>query len=48
MLGKFFFTLACLILPILWGVAVNWMFNLWHSRATEKPESEQIFPDYQI
>ena len=42
------FTAACVILPVLWGVLVNWVFDLWQSRNTEKSQDEPIFPDYQI
>ena len=42
------FTAMCLLLPILWGVLVNWLFNLWQARAAEKENDESIFPDYQI
>ncbi len=45
---KLLFTAACLILPVLWGVLVNWLFNLWQSARTEKTEDEPVFPDYQI
>ncbi len=42
------FTAACVILPVLWGVLVNWVFDLWQSRNAEKSQDEPIFPDYQI
>ncbi len=40
--------MACLILPVVWGVLVNWLFDLWHERAAEKSSDDPIFPDYQI
>lgn len=45
---KLLYIAACLILPIVWGVLVNWLFNLWHGRRSERAEDESIFPDYQI
>ena len=42
------FTAACVILPVLWGVLVNWVFDLWQSRNAEESQDEPIFPDYQI
>lgn len=48
MLHKVLFTIACLILPIVWGVFVNWLFNFWHARSARKEQDEPIFPDYQI
>jgi hypothetical protein len=47
-LHKVLFTLACLVLPVIWGVLVNWLFNLWQGRAVRKENDEPIFPDYQI
>lgn len=50
-LQKIAFILACLVLPIVWGVLVNWVFNLWQSRKAARnngKEDEWIFPDYQI
>jgi hypothetical protein len=42
------FTLLCLILPVVWGALVNWLFNLWRAKAARKEQDEPIFPDYQI
>lgn len=39
---------ACLIIPIGWGIAVNWLFNLWRDREGQAPDKDRIFPDYQI
>ena len=39
---------GCLILPIMWGVAVNFLFNLWRDRTSNGAENDRIFPDYQI
>ncbi len=42
-------TLACVTLPVLWGVIVNWLFNRWLGhRADKEIENESIYPDYQI
>ncbi len=49
MLNKLLMVAACLLLPILWGVVVNWLFNFWSSRAGRNEDDEEpIFPDYQI
>ncbi|MFQ5731206.1 MAG: hypothetical protein ACE5KM_04530 [Planctomycetaceae bacterium] len=49
MTGKILFALACLLLPIAWGVLVNWLFNLWNGRKTDRPDDDDwVFPDYQI
>ena len=48
MLNKILFTAACLILPVVWGVVVNWMFNRWQGRVREKSNDEPLYPDYQI
>ncbi len=37
----------CVLLPVVWGVAVNWMFDLWKRRPVESGD-DRIFPDYQI
>ena len=53
-LGKILFAAACLLLPIVWGVLVNWLFNLWNGRKTETdadagPDNDDWgVPDYQI
>ncbi len=48
LLNKILFTIACLLLPILWGVFVNWLFNFWHRRKATSHDDEPVFPDYQI
>lgn len=49
MLNKILMVVACLLLPILWGVIVNWVFNFWNKLAARREEEEEpIFPDYQI
>ena len=48
MLYSVLFTLACLIIPVIWGVVVNWMFDLWQAKTAQKEGDEPIFPDYQI
>lgn len=47
MLQKIAFILACLLLPVLWGVLVNWLFGMWKNR-NSRNDDEPIFPDYQI
>ena len=42
------FTSACLILPVIWGVLVNWLFDFWQAKAAGKEGDDPIFPDYQI
>jgi hypothetical protein len=43
------YVLACLVLPVAWGVGVNWLFDLWHNRnGRETRPDEPIFPDFQI
>ena len=48
LLNKLLFTLACLVLPILWGVFVNWFFNVLSQKKRGGSDDESIFPDYQI
>lgn len=48
MLQKTLFVVACLVLPIVWGVGVNWLFDLWQNRNAHSGEDDSIFPDYQI
>ena len=49
MLDKLLFIAACLVLPVAWGVFVNWLFDLWRGRrAGGDDDGEPIFPDYQI
>ena len=48
MLNKVLFVVACLVLPIAWGIGVNWLFDLWQKRGAGSGEDEPIFPDYQI
>ena len=45
---KILFCAACVLLPIIWGVLVNWVFDLWHKRNSDNGNDEPIFPDYQI
>jgi hypothetical protein len=48
-LHKLLFTLSCLVVPVAWGVVVNWTFNLWRSRSERSAQhDEPVFPDYQI
>ncbi|MCR9231552.1 MULTISPECIES: hypothetical protein [Gimesia] len=48
MLDKIFFIIACIIIPVLWGVIVNWIFNQWQDRSNNNSDDDYIFPDYQI
>jgi len=48
MFSRIIFVLACLVLPILWGVIVNRLFNFWQGEAEDVADDEPIFPDYQI
>lgn len=51
LVGKILFTVSCLVLPVVWGVLVNWFFDAWQERTKdngdERPD-EPFFPDYQI
>lgn len=47
MLEKIAYIAACLILPIVWGFTVNWLFELRAKRKDRRGE-EPVFPDYQI
>lgn len=45
------FIAACLLLPIAWGVLVNWLFERWRTRSVrEESENDDDWgiPDYQI
>ena len=48
MLEQLLYILACLVLPVAWGVFVNWLFDLWKERRRDSNGDEPIFPDYQI
>tara|TARA_R110002111_G_scaffold117466_4_gene179524 strand:- start:3412 stop:3594 length:183 start_codon:yes stop_codon:yes gene_type:complete len=48
MLDKIFFIIACIIIPVLWGVIVNWLFNQWQDHSSDRSDDDYIFPDYQI
>jgi len=45
---KLLIALGFLIIPILWGIAVNGLFDLWNGRDRSQPDEDHIFPDYQI
>ena len=51
-MSKVLFILACLLIPIIWGIAVNWIFDFWKSSAASSEDNskngDRIFPDYQI
>lgn len=44
------FVLACLVIPIAWGVLVDWLFSNWNrpGRVSQETDEEKYFPDYQI
>ena len=42
------YLLACLLIPVLWGAIVNWMFDLWQRRDRDTSDEETGFPDFQI
>ncbi|MGE0376926.1 MAG: hypothetical protein AB7I48_23725 [Planctomycetaceae bacterium] len=44
---RLLFVAACVAVPVIWGVAVNWLFDLWLRRPVETDE-DRIFPEYQI
>lgn len=44
---KLAFTVVCVGLPVLWGVIVNWLFNLWRGQPGTQTD-DRVFPDYQI
>lgn len=46
MLRQVLYILACLLLPIVWGVVVHALFHYLDRRRT--PEDDDVFPDYQI
>ena len=48
MWSKVLITIAFLVIPILWGVAVNGVFDLWQGRDEEGTDDDGVFPDYQI
>lgn len=45
---KLLIALGFLVIPILWGIVVNGVFDLWNGRDREKIDDDHIFPDYQI
>lgn len=51
MLWRILFVLLCLVVPVVWGLAVNWIFRhperLRRKRSHSKDE-EPRYPDYQI
>ncbi len=42
------FVVLCLLIPIVWGVLVNWVFDRLQAQLPEKEEQETVFPDFQI
>ncbi|MDA1017641.1 MAG: hypothetical protein O3A00_24680 [Planctomycetota bacterium] len=45
--GRVGITATCIALPVIWGVIVNWLFDLWSGRKSDS-DDDSIFPDYQI
>ena len=43
---RIWYYLACLLLPIVWGVLINWIFNRWSSR--QQKAGNSAIQDYQI
>lgn len=50
MVERILYAVACVFLPVGWGILVNWIFNLWRSQPTrsDKGDHDSVFPDYQI
>lgn len=48
MLSKYLITVGYIAIPILWGIAVNGLFDLWNGRDHDESDDDGIFPDYQI
>jgi len=44
---KLVFTFVCIALPVVWGVVVNWLFDLWRGQP-DTQDDDRVFPDYQI
>jgi hypothetical protein len=45
---KLMIAVGFLTIPILWGIVVNGVFDLWSGRDRDKTGDDHIFPDYQI
>ena len=48
MISRLLYFAACLLIPVMWGAIVNWMFDLWQRRDQQTTEEDTGFPDYQI
>jgi hypothetical protein len=48
MLQQILWTLACVTVPVIWGIIVNRVFNVWVHRDSAVDDDETTFPDYQI
>jgi len=44
-LNKTLITIACLVLPVLWGVVVNWLFTAWRRRFPNRKPAGPPDPD---
>ena len=47
-LNRILLIIACVCLPVLWGVLVNAVFQFWKNRSDSRDEDDPVFPDYQI
>ncbi len=43
---KVLFTIACLALPVVWGIVVNWLFNRWQLRRKNGKTPQKQDPDF--
>lgn len=43
------FVVACLVLPVIWGILVHEVFRRWRNDPeTPAEETDSVWPDYQI
>ena len=42
------YVMACIVLPVLWGTIVHWIFQHIRSRQNSEHRSADNWPDYQI
>jgi hypothetical protein len=42
------YAIACIVLPVLWGTIVHWIFQHIRSRQNSEHRSADNWPDYQI
>lgn len=48
MFTRVLYVLACLAVPVIWGIVVNWAFDALRNRDNSSETDEPVFPDYQI